>query len=96
MLQLLRFLIKRTDDLESQLQQQAARTMRDQAATLSVLETQGLAVNAVSARLGATTGQVSPLTRSRSRSRSRSLHLNLTIARSPGLSLTPTLTLTLT
>ena len=58
MLQLLRFLIKRTDDLESQLQQQAARTMRDHAATLSVLEVQGLAVNAVSSRLGATTGQV--------------------------------------
>jgi len=30
-LQLLRFLVKRTDDLESQLQQQVARCMRDQA-----------------------------------------------------------------
>jgi hypothetical protein len=34
--------------------------MRDQAATLSALEVQGQAVNAISARLGATTGQVRP------------------------------------
>ena len=56
-LQLLRFLVKRSDDFESQLQQQVARCMRDLAQTLSVLETHGQAVNAISARLGATTGQ---------------------------------------
>ena len=59
MLQLLRLLVKRTDDLESQLQQQTARTMRDHKAVLVALQEQSQAVNAVSSRLGATTGQVS-------------------------------------
>ena len=57
MLQLLKYLVRRTDDLESQLQQQAARTMRDRKAVLSALEVQGAAVNTIASRLGATTSQ---------------------------------------
>jgi hypothetical protein len=57
MLQLLKYLARRTDDLESQLQQQAARTMRDRKAVLSALEVQGAAVNTIASRLGATTSQ---------------------------------------
>eukprot|EP00964_Phaeocystis_antarctica_P017171 scaffold9472_cov45-Phaeocystis_antarctica.AAC.3 len=68
--------------------------MRDQSATLSVLEVQGQAVNAISARLGATTGQVSPspYPNPSPSPTASNLNLNLTLIPTP----TPTLTLTLT
>ena len=70
--------------------------MRDQLATLSVLEVQGQAVNAISARLGATTGQVSPSPYPNPSPSPTALNLNLNLTLIPTPSPTLTLTLTLT